>query len=129
MQPSDSAADQEVATSAVRMLDPEGRNIDVGLVVALDVSLDDELIAEGRARDVVRIIQNLRKDRGLVVTDRITVMINGGDDLTAAIDTHHAHIATQVLALDVTLTDAELGAPAATATIDGLPISIDLALA
>ena len=128
MQPSD-ASGQDVAASAVRMLDPEGRNIDVGLVVALDVDLDDELIAEGRARDVVRIIQNLRKDRGLVVTDRIVVTISGGDDLAAAIDTHRDHIAAQVLATALAVTGVPQGDSAVTANIDGLPISVDLALA
>ena len=46
-----------------------------GLVVALDATITDELRAEGIARELVNRIQNLRKDTGLEVTDRINILI------------------------------------------------------
>jgi len=49
---------------------------DDDLVVALDVTLNDDLIAEGYARDLVNRIQNLRKDKGFNVTDRISVVVS-----------------------------------------------------
>ena len=45
-----------------------------GLVVALDATITDELRAEGIARELVNRIQNLRKDTGLEVTDRIRIL-------------------------------------------------------
>jgi isoleucyl-tRNA synthetase len=46
-----------------------------GITVALDVTLDDELIAEGTARELVNRIQNLRKSSGLNVTDGIRIQV------------------------------------------------------
>ena len=46
------------------MLDPEGRSQDLGLVVALDTEVTPELHAEGIARDLVRLVQQARKDDG-----------------------------------------------------------------
>lgn len=83
-------------------------------VVELDTALTDELVAEGMARDIVRIIQQARKDEDLVVTDRIKLSIGGDDDLIGAIDPHLDWIAAQVLATTV-----------ATGPIDSLPAGAD----
>ena len=112
------------ATAAVRMLDPEGRTVDLGLVVSLDVSLDDALIAEGRARDVVRQIQSLRKERDLFVTDRISVSLHAPVELTDAVTEHWDHISAQTLAAALDISASSL--PVA-ATVDGVAISLDIA--
>ena len=58
---------------------------DGGFTVALDTELTEELIAEGIAREFVNRIQNMRKDAGFVVTDRIAIAyraperLHGGD--------------------------------------------------
>lgn len=57
---------------------------DRGMTVALDVTLTDELKQEGIARDLVNRIQNLRKDMGLEVQDKIHVTISNGYDLVNA---------------------------------------------
>ncbi|MEM9465313.1 MAG: isoleucine--tRNA ligase, partial [Actinomycetota bacterium] len=73
-------------------------------VVTLDTDVTPELEAEGLARDVVREIQTARKTEDLVVTDRIDVWIDvASDAATAAIETHEAYIAEQVLATSITL--------------------------
>ncbi|MCB1317827.1 MAG: class I tRNA ligase family protein, partial [Leptospiraceae bacterium] len=77
----------------------EGR----GMLVALDTTLTDELIQEGYARDLVRNIQELRKNSGLEVTDRIGLSIEVGEgklsaDLNKAIQTHVAYIEGETLA-------------------------------
>jgi isoleucyl-tRNA synthetase len=70
-----------------------------GIVVALDTRLDDELIHEGWARDVIRHVQTLRKDADLDVTDRIRLWLEIDDDaLRAAVQTHLDTIAAEVLA-------------------------------
>lgn len=71
---------------------------DQALTVALDVSLTDELIAEGMARELVNRIQNIRKDSDLEVTDRINVMIEELDSVQDAIAHYADYIATEVLA-------------------------------
>ncbi|MGI9602527.1 MAG: isoleucine--tRNA ligase, partial [Acidimicrobiales bacterium] len=67
-------------------------------LVVLDTELTPELEAEGTARDVVRLIQNARKEADLVVTDRITVALDAPDEVVEAVRTHQAYVAEQVLA-------------------------------
>jgi isoleucyl-tRNA synthetase len=77
--------------------------VDNNLVVGLDVHLDDELIGECTARELVNRIQNMRKDAGLDVSDRITVGVEGDDGLEAAVTAHRDYVAGEVLAEDVVI--------------------------
>lgn len=77
--------------------------VDNNLVVGLDVHLDDELISECTARELVNRIQNMRKDAGFDVADRITVGVQGEDDLEAAAKAHLEYVAGEVLAEDVVI--------------------------
>ncbi len=69
--------------------------------IVLDCTLDDELIAEGRAREVVHHLQRARKSAGLGVSDRICLRYDGEDALLTAIETHRAYIAGEALALEM----------------------------
>jgi isoleucyl-tRNA synthetase len=80
-----------------------------GHAVALNLELDDELIQEGLAREVVRAIQNARKEAGLNVEDRITLDIGGGDVLLGAIRAHEGYIAGEVLAVELSFNGTESG--------------------
>ena len=66
-------------------------------VIALDLTLDEDLRRRGFLRDVVRQIQDLRKTSGLAVSDRVVVHVTGLDDLASGFDS----LASEVLALDV----------------------------
>jgi isoleucyl-tRNA synthetase len=66
-------------------------------VVALDLTLDESLRKRGLARDVVRLVQDLRKTSGLDVADRIRLHVAGLD----AIADHFGFIAQEVLAVEV----------------------------
>ncbi|MBR5689434.1 MAG: isoleucine--tRNA ligase [Prevotella sp.] len=68
------------------------------LTVALEVELTDELRQEGMARELINRIQNLRKDTGLEITDRISVVVSPNEQTDAAIKTYGDYIASQVLA-------------------------------
>ena len=67
------------------------------LTVALDVNLDDDLIKEGIARELVNRIQNIRKDSGFEVTDRVDVYFQGSVALEAAIKSNESYIKTETL--------------------------------
>ena len=75
------------------------------LTVALEVELTDELRREGMARELINRIQNIRKDSGLEITDRISVTIAPNEQVGAAVDAFGDYIKTQVLADDILLAD------------------------
>ena len=79
---------------------------DGAYAVALDVTIDDELRREGIARDVVRALNDLRKRRGLELTDRIAVQAAAGGMLLSALREHADTIAAEVLAVQFDLVDA-----------------------
>ncbi|WP_338871814.1 isoleucine--tRNA ligase [Spirosoma sp. SC4-14] len=75
-----------------------------GLTVALDVHLTDELRWEGIARDFVNRIQNLRKDRDFLVTDKIRIALERNNELLAtAIETNGDYIRQEVQAISLDL--------------------------
>jgi isoleucyl-tRNA synthetase len=79
--------------------------------VALDLDLDDDLIAEGIAREVVRAVQDLRKSSGLEVEDRITLwLVTEQAEVRRALEVHSDLIASEVLATALDL-DAPLDEP------------------
>ena len=71
---------------------------DRGVAVLLDTTLTEELILEGLARETINRIQNLRKDTGLEVTDRITCDIFADKHLETAIKSFESYISTEVQA-------------------------------
>ncbi|KGM12840.1 isoleucine--tRNA ligase [Cellulomonas bogoriensis 69B4 = DSM 16987] len=75
-----------------------------GGVVLLDTALDDELRAEGLARDAVRVVQDERKAAGLQISDRIHLTLTVPAEHLDAVRTHQEMIARETLAVDVTLT-------------------------
>nr|WP_245405187.1 isoleucine--tRNA ligase [Algoriphagus sp. AGSA1] len=77
---------------------------DQGVTVALDVTLSDELKQEGAARDLVNRIQNLRKDMGLEVQDKINITIGDDNELVKnAVKSFGEYIQTEVQALKLEL--------------------------
>ena len=68
-----------------------------GITVALDISISEELHQEGIARELVNRIQNIRKDSGFEVTDKIKVRIQRNGDLETAILNNEAYIKSETL--------------------------------
>jgi isoleucyl-tRNA synthetase len=89
------------------------------LVVTLDVAPDDELLAEGAARHIVRILQQGRRDRGLHVADRIDLTLDLPAGLAVAVAPYEQYIADQVLALSVGHCDLGDNAEVGTGSVDG----------
>jgi isoleucyl-tRNA synthetase len=110
----------------VRLLQKEGVATagDRDLLVALDVHLTPELIAEGRAREIVSRIQAARKDADLDYADRIFVRFTAASELVAAIEAHRDWIAGETLATRIEVaTDASGLTPA---PIDDLEFSFSV---
>ncbi len=108
------------AISPVRYVDPEGRSIDTGLVVALDTTVTPELYAEGVTRDLVRMIQQARRDAGLDVTDRISLRLMLPLEQRQMVEANLDHLTSSVLATSVTFDEVPVGAGD---TLDGAKAS------
>jgi isoleucyl-tRNA synthetase len=70
-------------------------------VVVLDTAVTPELAAEGLARDLIRVVQQARRDAGLDVSDRITLVITASDAVRAAVSAHQEFLAGETLASSV----------------------------
>ncbi len=68
------------------------------LTVALDINLTDELIQEGNARELVNIIQNIRKESGFDVTDKINILIESNKSLDDSFIKYKDYICSQTIA-------------------------------
>lgn len=90
-----------------------------GLVVALDTALTQALEQEGLAREIIRRVQDLRKQADYDLTDRITVQYTTEGQLAEAIAAFHDVIAAEVLADVVEMTNAPAGDKALEDTVEG----------
>ncbi len=111
------------------MLPREGYQLErqANYAVALKLDLDDELLREGAAREVVHAIQNARKGAGLQVEDRIDLTLSGDDALIAAVRQHADYVAGETLAANLAFDGATAaGAHTETARIDGSELGITL---
>jgi isoleucyl-tRNA synthetase len=77
-----------------------------GETVALDLELTDELRRAGLARDVIRMIQEARKNSGFEVSDRIALTWSANGEMAAAFHEHSALIADEVLAASMAESDS-----------------------
>ena len=87
------AADDEGSHRATAMLPAS-----VGGFIVLDTEVTDELAAEGTARDVIRAVQDARKQAGLEVSDRISLTITGSQPVWEAVATHQNLVVEETLA-------------------------------
>ncbi len=76
------------------------------LTVALDITVTDDLLREGIARELVNRIQNIRKSNGYEIVDKIIVEIESRDEINAAVKEYANYIASQTLANSVVLVPA-----------------------
>jgi isoleucyl-tRNA synthetase len=94
------------------------------LTVALDITVSDDLHYEGIAREFVNRIQNIRKENGFDVTDKITVLIEDHEFVREAVKRHAAYIASQTLATVVKLTDNFTGNNVRDVEIDEVSVRV-----
>ncbi|MDH3545804.1 MAG: isoleucine--tRNA ligase [Gammaproteobacteria bacterium] len=80
---------------------------DAGYLTALDTTLNAELVNEGVAREIVRSIQDARKQAGLEVSDRIALGVSGSAGVERALAAHRKYIMTETLATDWSVGQAD----------------------
>jgi isoleucyl-tRNA synthetase len=73
---------------------------DAGFLTALDTTLDEELLREGIARELIRTVQDARKQAGLDVSDRIVLGISGSSGVQAALEKYRDHLMAETLAVE-----------------------------
>ena len=93
-------------------------------VVVLDIDLTPDLEAEGLARDLIRLIQQLRRESGLHVSDRIQLQLGLPKELATQVTEHLATIKTETLATDIELVENY----ASNADLDGVALFVSLNL-
>lgn len=94
------------------------------LTVALDITVTDELRAEGVARELINRIQNIRKESGFEVTDKIRVEIENKPCVAEGIARYADYIASQTLAVEVRSSDDPQGEAVVASDVDEEPIRI-----
>jgi isoleucyl-tRNA synthetase len=98
-----------------------------GAVVIVSTEMTPELEMEGLARELVHRIQNLRKDAGFEIADRITTYYRGADIVRDAMRAHDAYVRQETLSVDVIDGMPSDGAHAETAEIDGREVTLAVA--
>src|SRR5262249_54827152 len=96
-----------------------------GVLVALDTAVTPELKREGLARELVRHIQDARKNAGFQIADRIAVSLaGGGDEVAAAVREWGDYLRAEVLADEVILGEPPAGAHVETLEHEGQSIAV-----
>lgn len=86
--------------------------------VALDVTITEALRMEGIARELINRVQNIRKDSGFEVTDKIKITLQGHEMISNAVKEHYSYIAGQTLAREINVVDGELNGNALSLELD-----------
>jgi len=122
-------------TMALAPLEGYEVEAEAGHAVALQLEIDEELRREGLAREIVRTVQNARKEAGLEITDRIALGLGGAAELLDVAREHQSYIAGETLAESValmantdggTVGDGSTGGAGSVATIDGHELRVSV---
>ncbi len=109
---------------------PEGYSVERegAHAVALDLAIDDDLLREGRAREIVHAVQNARKTAGLQVEDRIELWLAGAPALIESAEAHRDYLMGETLAVESSLGENGTSADCyrEQTEVDGLELSIAL---
>ena len=118
-----SAADFEITSEDMPgwLVTSEGK-----LTVALDITLTPELEKEGVARELINRIQNIRKDSGLEVTDKIRVEVEAIDAVRDAVADHASYIGQQTLAVEVVCAAEPKGEFVVDSDVNDIPLKISI---
>ncbi len=94
------------------------------LTVALDITVTEELRREGVARELVNRIQNIRKEAGFEVTDKIRVEVEASPEVEASLAVYADYVGQQTLAVEVKASAEPAGAVVVASELDDAPLRI-----
>jgi isoleucyl-tRNA synthetase len=97
---------------------------DNGYAALIDTTITPELASEGLAREIVRAVQNLRRDAGFDISDRIHVRYEGDAEVQAVVAEHGRYIADETLALSIEAGSPGSDAATVAATLDGHDVAL-----
>jgi isoleucyl-tRNA synthetase len=97
---------------------------DTGIQVAFDTTLTDTLRHEGLARDLVRVVQEMRKAAGLALSDRITLYLSGDEALRSVLAVWGDYIRGETLAANLVVGTLPKDAFQEMATLDGMQVAV-----
>jgi isoleucyl-tRNA synthetase len=100
---------------------------DGGWAVALDLELDDDLRREGVARELVRSLNDLRKEAGLDIADRVRLTLEADGTVADALAVHRDYVMAEVLAVELTV--GPVAADGHALDIDGQPVRVAISRA
>lgn len=95
-------------------------------LAALKTDLTPELVREGLAREFVRRVQDLRKQAGFDIADRIHLSVSASPELTEAIQAHRDYIMGETLTVELKLSDPQAGATSAEFEFDGERVRVGI---
>ncbi|WP_322795437.1 isoleucine--tRNA ligase, partial [Tepidiforma sp.] len=99
---------------------------EAGHTVAITTAISPELADEGLAREIVRRLQDLRREAGLNLTDRITAWVHGDADVSRVLASHGEYIRAETLALELIDAQPPPGVPQGRDDLDGTPLAFGL---
>jgi isoleucyl-tRNA synthetase len=118
---------QQVAgadTETVVRVDGYSVSLDAGYMVAVDATITPELAQEGLARELAHRIQNLRKDAGFEITDRIVTYYEGPEEVDTVMRHHADYIKQETLSEKLVAGPPEDGARAETQKVEGMEVTL-----
>jgi isoleucyl-tRNA synthetase len=95
--------------------------------VRVDIAVTPELVREGLARDVVRLVQSARRDAGLHLADRIRLVLDLPEAHAAAVEEHRDYVASETLATELSIGDVPSGMSMHETALDGGVARVGLA--
>jgi len=98
--------------------------VEAGYAVAVTTIITADLADEGLAREIVRRIQDLRRESGFDLADRITTWVSGDADVARVVAAHGDYIRAETLSTDLHDGDAPPGVPSASHSLEGTPLSL-----
>ncbi|HLF04503.1 MAG TPA: class I tRNA ligase family protein, partial [Dehalococcoidia bacterium] len=115
---------QDVVFSGMRTVDGYMVNQEDGYFVAVNAALTDDLRDEGLARELVHRIQNLRRDAGFEVTDRIVTYYQGPDEVGRVMRRHAGYVQQETLSEELVAGPPPEGASAEAQKVEGMEVTL-----
>ena len=98
--------------------------MEAGYLVAIDTNLTPDLADEGMTRELVHLVQNMRRSAGFHISDRIVTWYQGNDRIAHVMEKHGGYIKEETLSLDLQSGEAEDGAYVEEHRVDGAVVKL-----